>query len=141
MLRSDQVAKLVNSAEWSPVRRDDQVASDRPALAGDDRRVGTCAEPGSSRTAAGLHSGDQEAALYGEPEQVSDLGSDRLRRDADEGVLDLALLDQLRHDRANGVDRDREADPDVPVGAGVAGRDLSVNPDNLAARVDQSATG
>src|SRR5438309_5543421 len=110
MLRRDQVAELVDGAQGDPVRRGNEVTADRPAFAGDDSGFGTRAEPGSSRTAAGLHGGDQQAALRGEPEEIGDLGCNRLRGDADEGVLDLALLDQLRDDRTNGVDRDRKAD-------------------------------
>src|SRR2546421_4134096 len=93
VLRRDQVAELVDRAQRDPVRRDDQVTADRPAFAGDDSGIATRAEPGSSRTAAGLHGGDQQAAPRGEPEEPSDLGRDRLRGDADKGVLDLSLLD------------------------------------------------
>ena len=53
--------------------------------------------------------------------------------------LDAALL-EVRQQLARDVDRYREADPDVAV-ARAAGRDLRVDADHLAGRVDQRAAG
>ena len=60
-------------------------------------------------------------------------------RDAEIGALDLPVLLELGHDLLGGVDRNGEADPDRSVRA--AGRDLRVDPDDLAARVDERPAG
>ena len=56
-------------------------------------------------------------------------------------MLRVPGLDDLRRDRLDGVDRHREPDADVAARAGVAGRDLRVDADHVAARVEQRAAG
>jgi hypothetical protein len=54
-------------------------------------------------------------------------------------VLDVAVLDELRDDVAHRVARDREADAEVALLAGVARSNLRVDADHLAARIEQRA--
>ncbi len=86
--------------------------------------------------AALLDLADQRAGVGVDVELVGELRIERLRGDADVGVLDLAAIAQLV-DRALGeVDRHREADALVTARGGV---DLLVDPDHVAVGVEQRA--
>ena len=65
---------------------------------------------------------------------------ERLALDAQERVLDLAVLDQLGGDIPHGVDRDCEADADVAL-ALAAGLDLCVHADHLPLRIEERPAG
>ena len=135
---------------------DDQVAAGADRLAV-DRDLGVAGlDPGLVGGAVGDHRLHQGAAVDVEVEHVGDLGRQVGAADAEEGVLDLAVVDQLLGDLLGGVDRDREADADVaarwppdsicelipitaPVGvdqraAGVAGVDRGVGLDRVGDR-------
>ena len=97
---------------------DDQVAADTQRLAV-DRDLGVAGlDPGLVGRAVGDDRLHQGAALDVEVEHVGDLGGQVGAADAEEGVLDLAVVDQLLGDLAGGVDRHREADADVALAAG-----------------------
>src|SRR6185436_2662804 len=63
-------------------------------------------------------------------------GGDRRQLDSEVRVLDLALLDELARDVLDRVDRDGEADADIPTGLGL---DLRVHADDVAVRVQEGA--
>src|SRR5207237_918641 len=65
-----------------------------------------------------------------------DVRRNGLHADPEEGVLRVAGLDQLRGDGLDGVDRNREADPDVPTRLAL---DLRGDADHPALRVEQRA--
>ena len=69
------------------------------------------------------------------------LGVRPCARMPEERVLDVSALDDLRDDVAHGVARDGEADAEVALLTGVAGRNLRVDADHLAARVEQRPAG
>jgi hypothetical protein len=64
----------------------------------------------------------------------------RLALDAEERMLDLAVLDQLGDHVLHGVDRDSKADADVAL-ALAPGLDLCVDADHLTLSVQQRAAG
>src|SRR6476661_4795092 len=65
---------------------------------------------------------------------------DRQRAHAQEAAVHAPGLLELRDDLLGGVDRDREADPEVAAAAAAAGLDLRVDADHAARAVDQRAS-
>src|SRR5690606_21714240 len=60
------------------------------------------------------------------------------QQDAEAGALGAALVDELRHDAVDGVDRHREADPRRRAGRALDG---GVDADEPTGRVDERAAG
>src|SRR4029078_3758939 len=123
--------------EPDAVGGDDQVSTERIRLAGDGHLLPSGTEARLRGGAARVDARDEQAVRSGQPEQPGDLGSDGLRADAEERVLRVPGLDDLRGDRLDGVDRDREAEPDGAAGVAL---DLGVDADTVAVRVEQRAT-
>ena len=130
------VAKLLQRCDALAADRDDQIASERVALTGDDGRV-------RPRLQAGLGGGrsiadglDEHAGVHGKPEDPGQLLGDGAAADAEKRAVDLARRDELGDDRLDRVRRHCEADADIAVGA-LRGRDLRVDPDHLRAFVQQ----
>ena len=138
LVRGDRLAERVDRCDLLAVDRDDHVPAELVALAGDDDLGRAAFEAGLRGGAAGLDGSDEHALLRGEAEHAGDVRAHVLERDAEERAVDVAVLDELRDDALDGVDRDGEADADVSAAA-VRGLDLRVDADHAALRVDQRA--
>src|SRR5690606_17413035 len=119
----DAITQIVAVADLAAIDRDDHVAGLEADLLG--RR-------------SGLDLRDQRATLDGKVERLGELRRDRLDEDAELPAAHLAVLDQLLHDAAGDIRRDRETDTDV-----AAGRrdDRRVDADEQAVHRDQRAPG
>src|SRR4051794_41086342 len=135
----DPVAQFVDGGDRNAVRRDDDVAAERPGDAVDDVPAPRALESRLRRAAARLDVRHEHSALRREVEEQRDARVQRLSRDAEDGVLRMAALDDLGDDAAHRVARDGEADAEVALLTGIAGRDLRIDADHLAARVEQRA--
>jgi hypothetical protein len=138
LLRSNEIDESLDGRNRPAVDFDDHVASGRPALPLDCDLARRRLEGGLRSTAARPHGGDEHAAHHGQVEEARDVGLQRLPFDPEEGMLDLALFDQLGDNVPDGVDRNSEPDSDVAL-ALATGLDLRVDPDHLALRVQQRA--
>ena len=116
--------------------REDHVAAggDREALEADFAVAAL--EPRLVGGPVGDDFGEQPAVVGVEVELVGELRVERLGRDADVGVFDLAVLFELGDRALDRRDRDREADPVVGAGFGL---DLLVDADHLGLGVEQRA--
>src|SRR5262245_38952901 len=122
LLPVDGALELRRGRDGVPVHRDDDVAAGRDIDAVDGLRAGRRAKTRVLRRRAGPDLGHGDAVLDGR-----DL-------DAEVCVLDVAVLDELVDDGADGVRGDREADAVVPARVAL---DLGVDADDAAARVEQ----
>src|SRR3954453_15677198 len=141
LLRADVVDDVGHRVHSLPVDCGDDVAAGVDAGAVDGRRGARVAA-----LDAGLLGGpargdglDQRALIDREVEDVRDLRRQIGPADAEVGMLDAAVLEQLLDDAADRVAGDREADADVA--AAVGRLDLRVDADDLAAGVDEGAAG
>ena len=94
-----------------------------------------CLSPALSAGLPGTTPADHHAfGRLVEAELAGQCRRERLERDADPGIMDLAVLDQHVGDAGGQVDRNREADPVV---AAAAGDDRRIDADHVAVHVDQ----
>src|SRR6185436_7757146 len=131
--------EIVARADLLPIDRDDDVAAEADLVAverGDDVAA---RDPGLCRRAVRRDGLDEHAVIDREVE-VAEGGVDRQRVDPEEAAVDPAVLLELGEQAPGGVDRDGEADADVPA-AGAARLDLRVDPDHAAGRVEERTAG
>ena len=132
----DHVPELRLGRDRRAIRGDDDVAADPVGLTGDGDRGAARAQPGLGGAAARRDRLDDQAVAARQVERARKARRDRRGVDPEVGVLDRPRLQELRDDRLDGVDRDREADP----GAGERGAVLGgADADHLAGAVDQRA--
>src|SRR4051794_9222566 len=140
LLGGDRVDQVVAGAHLAPVDGRDDVAPEADLVvvdAGDDVAALDAGLGGRAARRDRLH---QHAAIHGEVE-VAERRVDRERILApEEAGVDGARLLELGQRPFGGVDRDREADADVAPAA-AARRDLRVDADDPAGRVEQRAAG
>src|SRR6185295_7030125 len=96
----------------------------------------TLLDAGALRGAVLADAGDEYATHLGEVQAAGQVRRDRLRDQTEQAAAHAALLDQLRHHVVRHRRRDREPDADVAAGRR---EDLRVDPDQLAAQVDERA--
>ena len=138
LLRVDRGDHVVHAGDVLAVDGGDHVAAGTDLLAVDRHLRVAGLDPGVVGGAVGDHRLHQGAVVDVEVEHLGDVGGEVGAADPHVGVLDRAVVDQLLGDLLGGVDRDREADPDVALGL-AAGLDLRVDPDHSALGVEQRA--
>ena len=93
------------------------------------------------RGTVAIHVGDHDAAAR-QAELLRLLVVDVLRQDADPAADHAAVIEDILHDAAGQIDRDREADAlDAHVAAVALVEHRRVDADQFAARIDQRAAG
>ena len=138
--RVDRVDHLFHPADLLAVDLCDHVAAE-PEAGAFDRRRGVAALDARLVGRAALDDFVDEHAFFDRQlQRLGQVGGDAAAADPEVGVLDFAVLLDLLHDFARGVDRHREADADVAAAA-AAGLDLGVDPDHAARAVDQRPAG
>src|SRR5439155_7387300 len=103
LLRTDYAPKLVGGFDRVAVGCGDDIPADEVALAVDDDLRGAAAQTGPSGWAARPHRLDQHTLTRGKTDVGRERLADRGHLDADVGVCDLAVLEQLGHDLPDGV--------------------------------------
>src|SRR6185436_2309003 len=136
---SDEVGEIVARPDLPSADRRDDVAAEADLVAVERRDDVAARDPGLRRRAVRRDGLDEHAVVDGEVE-VAEGGVDRDRVDAEEAAVDPAVLLELGEQAPRGVDRDGEADADVPA-AVAAGLDLRVDPDHATGRVEERAAG
>src|SRR5215471_5316396 len=136
LVRGDRVAELFGGGNLVAVESDDDVATEDVGLAGDDDPPVPGLETGLVRAGVVRDRLDDDALLDCEVVRAGQVRGDGLTAGAEERVVDAPGPDDLGDDVLDGVRRDRETDPDVPRRR-VAGLDLRVHPDDLAATVEE----
>ena len=133
-LQGDIAGQLVHAGDLPAIELRDDVAPDSEGHTLQLDRTRAAAQTGLCRRRTLLHRGDQYALVHRQLERLGDRRVEGLPRHAEEGVLDLAGLDDLVHHALGRVDRHGE--PEAGEGAG-GGGDLLVDADDLVAGVDQ----
>ena len=86
-----------------------------------------------------LHdAGHQGAGRLGETEFLGDVRVDAIKLNAEDAAFHLTVFNELVHDAADHIDRDRKADTDVAAGAR---QDCRIDADQFAAQIHQGAAG
>src|SRR4051794_26372115 len=137
LLVLDQAGQVVGALDRLAVDLGHEVTAERDRRAAHLRGDVAALQPrlvGGRALLDALH----QRALAGRQVQLRQRAADGQRAPAEPRALDLARLLELAELLARGVDRDGEADADVPAAA-AAGLDLRVDADDLAGRVEQRA--
>src|ERR1700685_1827769 len=106
MQHADGVAQLSGTLHGDAVERGNDVAGfDAGALRGRSLR----------------DAGHQGAGGFGEAEFLGDVRIDAIKLNTEDAAFYLTVFNELVHDAADHIDRDREADTDIAAGAGQNG--------------------
>src|SRR5215203_1819914 len=124
LLVADCVAELLDRVERNALDGVDQVTAERIGDAREGRALSARAQSRLGGRTTGLHRLDEQAVARGEAEELGGGVGHGLRGDPEEGVFRMAGPDDLRGDGLDGVDRDRETDAHVSLGARLTGLNL-----------------